>query len=70
VHRVRSELSDERIHVVQWHAETTRYIAEALGLGYVPPMTLLETWRRAEVLLGEIDIRGHEAGQRATNAAR
>jgi transcription antitermination factor NusA-like protein len=43
VHRVRSELSDERIHVVQWHAETTRYIAEALGLGYVPPMTLLET---------------------------
>ena len=38
--------------------EPARYVAEALGLGYVPPMTLLEAARRADVLLGDIDYRG------------
>jgi hypothetical protein len=66
VHRVRAELGGEPIHVVQWHGEPTRYIAEALGLSYVPPMLLLGASRRADVLLGEIDYRGI-TGRHATN---
>ena len=58
VRRVRAELGNEQVHVVQWHGEPARYVAEALGLGYVPPMTLLDAARRADVLLGEIDYRG------------
>ena len=58
VHRVRAELGGEPIRVVQWHGEPTWYIAEALGLSYVPPMQLLDASRRADVLLGEVDYRG------------
>ena len=57
VNQVRNELGGEQIHVIQWHANPARYIAEALSLGYVPPMVFAGT-RRAEVLLGEIDFRG------------
>jgi transcription antitermination factor NusA-like protein len=55
--QVRNELGGEQIHLIQWHANPTRYIAEALSLGYLPPMVFPGT-RRAEVLLGEIDFRG------------
>jgi transcription antitermination factor NusA-like protein len=58
VRRVRAELGNEQVHVVQWHREPGRYIAEALGLAYMPPVTLFEVSRRAEVLLGDIDYRG------------
>ncbi|HET6318713.1 MAG TPA: hypothetical protein VFG86_19845, partial [Chloroflexota bacterium] len=42
--------------MIQWHQDPVRYIAEALGLSYVPP-TRIDATRRAEVLLGEIDYR-------------
>jgi hypothetical protein len=45
------------------HAPRT---VDALGIGYVPPMTLLGASRRAEVLLGEIDHRG-VPGRRPVN---
>jgi len=47
------------------HLVAARYVAEALGLGYVPPMTLLEAARRADVLLGDIDYRGVRGWQAA-----
>ncbi len=58
VRRVRSEIGGEPVHIVQWHGDPARYISDALGAGYVPPMNLLDASRRAEVLLGEIDYRG------------
>src|SRR5919202_7066151 len=38
VQRVSAELGGERIYVVQWQGDPARYIADALALGYVPPI--------------------------------
>jgi transcription antitermination factor NusA-like protein len=58
VRGVSTELDGERIHVLQWQGDPARYIAEALGLGYLPPVELSPTTRLANVLLGDIDVRG------------
>jgi transcription antitermination factor NusA-like protein len=58
VNRVSAELGGERLHVLQWQGDPTRYIAAALGLGYLPPVQLLPSVRLANVLLGDIDVRG------------
>jgi transcription antitermination factor NusA-like protein len=65
--RVRDLLEGERIDVVSWQRSAPAYIADALGLGEVPPMLLLPGIGHARVLLGEIDVRGI-AGWRALNA--
>jgi transcription antitermination factor NusA-like protein len=67
VARVRDLLEGERIDVVTWQRSAPAYIAEALGLGEVPPVLLLPGIRHARVLLGEIDVRGI-AGWRGLNA--
>ncbi|MDQ6673930.1 MAG: hypothetical protein M3069_24830 [Chloroflexota bacterium] len=67
VARVRHMLDGERIHVVAWQSSPSAYIADALGLGEVPPMLLLTGIGHARVLLGEIDLRGI-AGWRGLNA--
>lgn len=64
--RVSQQLDGERIEVVRWQRSASSYIADALGLGAVPPMQLLPGIRRARVLLGEIDMRGI-AGWRGLN---
>jgi transcription antitermination factor NusA-like protein len=56
--RVSAGLEGERLHVLQWQGDPTRYIAEALGIGYVPAMQLSPSARLANVLLGDIDVRG------------
>jgi transcription antitermination factor NusA-like protein len=67
IRAVRAALGpDERVHVVQWHAEPQRYIAAALGLSYVPTTMLYPVRRHADVLLGEIDYPAAR-GQRAIN---
>jgi transcription antitermination factor NusA-like protein len=66
VNRVSAELGGERLHVMQWLGDPARYIAEALGLGYVPPIELSPTTRLANVLLGDIDVRGTR-GRRGIN---
>jgi NusA-like KH domain len=58
VHRVSAELGGERIHVVQWQGDPSRYIADALELGYLPPIEVSPSRRLANVLLGDIDVRG------------
>jgi transcription antitermination factor NusA-like protein len=58
VNRVSAELGGERLHVLQWQGDPVRYIAQALGLGYVPAIELSPSSRLANVLLGEIDVRG------------
>lgn len=58
VNRVSAELGGERLHVLQWQGEPARYVAEALGLGYLPPIELSPSTRLANVLLGNIDVRG------------
>lgn len=58
VARVRQGLDGERIHVVAWQRSPSAYIADALGLGHVPPMLLVPGIEHARVLLGEIDLRG------------
>ena len=58
VNRVSAEIEGERLHVLQWQGDPTRYIAEALGIGYVPAMQLSPSTRLANVLLGDIDVRG------------
>jgi transcription antitermination factor NusA-like protein len=63
VHRVSAELGGERIHVVQWQGDPARYIADALGLGYVPPTEVLPSRRLANVLLGDIDVHGARGRQ-------
>ena len=63
VRRVSAELGGERIHVVQWQGEPSRYIADALGLGYLPPIEVLPSRRLANVLLGDIDVRGARGRQ-------
>jgi transcription antitermination factor NusA-like protein len=66
VNRVSAELGGERLHVMQWLGDPARYIAEALGLGYVPPIELSPTTRLANVLLGDIDVQGAR-GRRGIN---
>jgi transcription antitermination factor NusA-like protein len=58
VNRVSAELGGERLHVLQWQGDPARYVAEALGLGYLPPIELSPSTRLANVLLGDIDVRG------------
>jgi N utilization substance protein A len=58
VNQVSAELGGERLHVLQWQGDPARYIPEALGLGYLPAMQLSQTSRLANVLLGDIDVRG------------
>lgn len=58
VNRVSAELGGERIHVLQWQGDPARYIAAALGIGYPPSMQLSSSARLANVLLGDIDVRG------------
>jgi N utilization substance protein A len=64
--RVSERLDGERIEVVAWQRSARAYIADALGLGQVPPMLLLPAIGHARVLLGEIDVRGI-AGWRGIN---
>jgi transcription antitermination factor NusA-like protein len=64
--RVSQLLDGERIQVVRWQRTASAYIADALGLGEVPPVLLLPGLRHARVLLGEIDVRGI-AGWRGLN---
>ncbi len=66
VNRVSAELGGERLHVLQWQGDPPRYIAEALGLGYLPPIDLSPSTRLANVLLGDIDVRGIR-GRQAIN---
>jgi transcription antitermination factor NusA-like protein len=65
--RVSQRLDGERIQVVRWQRSASGYIADGLGLGEVPPMLLLPWLRHAQVLLGEIDLRGI-SGWRGLNA--
>jgi transcription antitermination factor NusA-like protein len=58
VNRVSAELGGERLHVLQWQGDPARYVAEALGLGYLPPIELSPSVRLANVLLGDIDVHG------------
>jgi N utilization substance protein A len=67
VAHVSQQLDGERIHVVRWQRSARAYIADALGLGEVPPILLLPGLGHARVLLGEIDVRGI-AGWRGVNA--
>jgi hypothetical protein len=62
VRRVSAELGGERIHVVQWQGDLVRYIAEALGLGYLPRIEVSVSRRLANVLLGDIDVRSARGG--------
>jgi transcription antitermination factor NusA-like protein len=66
--RVSHQLDGERIQVVRWQRSAGAYIADALGLGDVPPVQLLPGIGHARVLLGEIDVRGI-AGWRGFNTA-
>jgi transcription antitermination factor NusA-like protein len=66
VRRVSAELGGERIHVVQWQGDPARNVAEALGLGYLPPIEVSVSRRLANVLLGDIDVRGAH-GRQGTN---
>jgi N utilization substance protein A len=65
--RVSQQLDGERIQIVRWQRSAEAYIADALGLGEVPPMLLLAGLGHARVLLGNIDMRGI-AGWRGLNA--
>jgi N utilization substance protein A len=58
VRRVSTELGGEHVHVLQWQGDPARYIAEALGFDCVPPIEVSPTTRLANVLLGDIDVRG------------
>src|SRR5229473_1157287 len=64
--RRRHRLDGERIHMVAWQRSASAYIADALGLGEIPPVVLLAGIGHARVLLGEIDVRGI-AGWRGLN---
>jgi N utilization substance protein A len=64
--QVSQRLDGERIQVVRWQTSAAAYIADALGLGEVPPMRLLPAVAQAQVLLGEIDLLGM-AGWRGLN---
>jgi transcription antitermination factor NusA-like protein len=62
VNRVSAQLGGERVHVLQWQGDPARYIAAALGIGYLPSMQL-SSGRRATVMLGAIDVRGARGRQ-------
>jgi len=64
--RVSAQLDGERIQIVRWQRSAENYIADALGLGDIPPVLLLPSIAHARVLLGEIDVRGI-AGWRGLN---
>jgi transcription antitermination factor NusA-like protein len=64
--RVSQALDGERIEVIRWQRSASTYIADALGLGEIPPVVLLPALGHARVLLGEIDVRGI-AGWRGLN---
>ncbi len=64
--RVSRQLDGERIQIVRWQRSASAYIADALGLGDVPPVLLQSGIGHARVLLGEIDVRGI-AGWRGFN---
>ena len=64
--RISQELDGERIEVVRWQRSAPPYIADALGLGEIPPMLMLPALGHARVLVGEIDLRGI-AGWRGLN---
>jgi hypothetical protein len=66
VNRVSADLGGERLHVLQWQGNPAGYIAEALGVGYLPPVELHPSSRLANVLLGDIDVRGIR-GRRGIN---
>jgi hypothetical protein len=66
IRAVRGAVGNERIDVVQWHAEPLRYIGAALGLSYVPSAVLYPVRHRADILLGEIDYPAAR-GRRAVN---
>ncbi len=61
------KLEGERIEVVRFQHHAPTFIADALGLGDLPPILLLPALRHARVLVGEIDLRGI-AGWRGLNA--
>ena len=63
LHRVRAELSGEPVRVIQWHREPTRYIADALGLSFVPPMLLQDAARVRTSRSARSPIAAHEAGR-------
>ena len=63
VNQVSHELGGERLHVLQWQGDPARYIASALGLGYLPRFELNGSSRLANVLLGDIDLRGTRGRQ-------
>jgi transcription antitermination factor NusA-like protein len=65
--RVSQRLDGERIQIVRWQPSPEAYIADALGVGEIPPMLLLPGIGHARVLLGYIDMRGI-AGWRGLNA--
>jgi transcription antitermination factor NusA-like protein len=65
--RVSDRLDGERIQVVRWQRSASAYIADALGLGELPPILLMPGLGHARVLLGDIDVRGI-AGWRGLNA--
>jgi hypothetical protein len=56
--RVRAALDGERIEVVRWYPEPRSFIAAALGMAEVAPMVLRPLIAHAQVLVGEIDLRG------------
>jgi hypothetical protein len=66
VNKVSADLGGERLHVLQWQGNPAGYIAEAMGLGYLPPVQLSPSSRLANVLLGDIDVRGIR-GRRGIN---
>jgi transcription antitermination factor NusA-like protein len=65
--RVSQRLDGERIQVVRWQRSASAYIADALGLGELPPVVLLPWIGHARVLLGAIDVLGI-AGWRGLNS--
>jgi len=58
VAHARETLEGERIEIVRWCPEPRRYIANALGMAEEPPMVLRPVLDHAQVLVGEIDLRG------------
>ncbi len=55
---LRQELDGERVEVVLYSTDPQRFIAAALGLQEAPPIVLKPHINHAEVLVGEIDLRG------------
>jgi transcription antitermination factor NusA-like protein len=66
VARLREALDGERVEIVAWQRDPRRFIAAALGLAEEPPMVLRPMIQHADVMLGEIDLRGMD-GWRSLN---